>query len=283
LQHVVVTGGSGALGRYVVRDLVEHGYEVRNLDRVAPHEPLGSFIEVDLTDYGAVLAASHGYEAIVHLGAEPRPDQDYPTGARRFKNNTVSTFNAFQVAAALGMQRVVWASSDTVLGWPYETVTPQRIPVDETHPVQPQCSYALSKAICEELARQMNGMYGLPIVGLRFSSVRFTGSWHPDNYEIIPSYWANPGSRKHNLWGYVDARDAAQAVRLSLAGRPATAEVFNIGAADTIMDRPTSELVAAAFPDVPTSPDLGEYEAVLSIARARAVLGYEPHYSWRTV
>jgi nucleoside-diphosphate-sugar epimerase len=281
MERVVVTGGSGALGRYVLRDLVQHGYHVLNLDRVPPGEALSPFVEVDLSDYGALFAACYGYDAIVHLGAEPRPDRDFPTGARRFKNNTVSTFNAFQAAAALRMRRVVWASSDTALGWPFEAARPHTAPLDETHPAQPQTAYALAKVICEELARQMYHMHGLTIAGLRFTSIRFTGAWHFDNYRVIPQFWSDPFSRKSNLWGYVDARDAAAAVRLSLEADLSSAEVFNIGAADTIMDRPTAELMAAVFPETPIAPGMGEFDPVLSIAKARAMLGYEPQYSWR--
>jgi nucleoside-diphosphate-sugar epimerase len=283
VKRIVVTGGSGALGRYVVRDLIRHGYEVLNLDRVAPAEWLSPFIEVDLAEYGATFAAIHGYDAVVHLGAEPRPDRDHVTGARRFRNNTLSTFNIFQAAAAQGMQRVVWASSDTTLGHPYTKVRPHYAPVDEAHPVQPQTGYALSKVMGEELARQMNRMYGLPIIGLRFSSIRFTGAEHYDNYAVIPSFWSDPFKRKMNLWGYVDARDAAQGVRLSLESDVKSAEVFNLGAPDTIMDRPTAELLETVFPGIPARPGMSEFEAVLSIDKARRVLGYEPVYSWRNL
>lgn len=281
MKRIVVTGGSGALGRCVVGDLIEHGYEVLNLDRVAPQTPQAPFIEVDLADYGATFAAIYGSDAVVHLGAEPRPDRDFTTGARRFRNNTLSTFNIFQAAAAQGMKKVVWASSDTTLGHPYARVSPQYAPVDEAHPVQPQTGYALSKVMCEELARQMNRMYGLPIIGLRFSSIRFTGTDHFDNYRVIPSFWADPLSRKSNLWGYVDARDAALGVRLGLESDLTTAEVFNLAAADTIMDRPTADLLAAAFPDTAVKRQMGAFEAVLCIDRARQMLGYEPMHSWR--
>ncbi len=281
MKRVVVTGGSGGVGRYVVRDLTEHGYEVLNLDRVRPGEWVSPFIEVDLTDYGATFAAVYGYDAIVHLAGEPAPDRDHTTGARRFENNTLSTFNIFQAAAAQGMERVVWASSDTTLGHPYEKVQPHYAPVDEDHPVQPQSGYALAKVMGEELARQMHAMYGLPIVGLRFSSVRYRGAERWDNYRVTPSFWDDPFKRKSNLWGYVDARDAALAVRLSLEAEIHTAEVCNVGAADTIMDRPTAELLEAVFPGAPIRPGIGEFEAVLCIDKARRLLGYAPAYSWR--
>ncbi len=102
MKKIVVTGGSGGAGRFVVRDLIDHGYQVRNLDLVAPTSEDCPFVAVDMTDYGAVFAAFHGYDAVVHLAANPQPDFDFVTGADRFKGNTVSTYNAFQAAVALG-------------------------------------------------------------------------------------------------------------------------------------------------------------------------------------
>ena len=81
MKRIVVTGGSGGVGRYVVRDLIEHGYEVLNLDRIRPNEWVSPFIEVDLGDYGATFAAVHGYDAIVHLAGEAAPDREHATGA----------------------------------------------------------------------------------------------------------------------------------------------------------------------------------------------------------
>ena len=72
---VFVTGGSGKAGRAVVRDLVEHGYDVLNVDLAKPVEPLAPFLRADLTDYGQVVEALRGAEAVVHLAAIPAPDR----------------------------------------------------------------------------------------------------------------------------------------------------------------------------------------------------------------
>jgi nucleoside-diphosphate-sugar epimerase len=285
MKQIAITGGSGGLGTWVVRRIAAEHYAVRNLDRVAPPHAGGPtaapFIAVDLTDYGQTFAALYGCEAVVHLAAQPIPDADFLTGAERFRNNTLGAFNVFQAAAALGLKRVVWASSDTVLGYPYRAVQPVYLPVDEAHPVQPQCAYALSKVICEELARQMCRMYGLTILALRFSHVFYPGPNSRDPYPEPQALAADPLQRKFNLWGYVDARDAAQAVQCALEADVTGADEFLITAADTIMDRPNAQLVAAAFPDVPLRPDTGPYETLESIAKARRVLGYDPQYSWR--
>lgn len=283
MKKVVVTGGSGGSGRYVVRHLLEQGYDVLNLDRAAPNEDLAPFQAVDLTDYSQTAAAMNGYETVVHFGANPNPDFDFVTGADRFKNNTIGAFNVFNAAVALGMKRIVWASSETVLGFPFDDVRPDSLPVDEQHALKPQNSYALSKVVCEELARQMNRLYGIPIISLRFSNILYTGTDHPANYEALPGYWPDPFSRKFNLWGYIDARDAARSVRLSLEAGIDTAEVFIIAAADTIMNRPNAELVEAVFPGVPIKAGTGDFETLLSIDKARRLLGFEPRYSWRDI
>jgi len=283
MNKIVVTGGSGGGGRHVVRELIEHGYDVLNIDLVPPAEAISAFIQVDLTDYGTTFAAMHGYDAVVHFGANPHPDSDFLTGAQRFENNTICTYNVFNAATALGMERIVWASSETVLGYPFENVVPDYVPVDEEHTLLPQNGYALAKVVGEELARQMNRLYGLPIISLRFSNILFTGTSHPANYEAIPGYWPDPFSRKSNLWGYIDARDAALSVRLSLEANITTAEEFIIAAADTIMNRPNSELMQAVFPEVPIKEGTGDFETLLNINKARRMLGFEPEISWRNI
>ena len=281
MKKIVVTGGSGGAGRYVIGELFEHGYEVLNLDARAPEDEKTPFVEVDLTDYTAVHDAMRDHDAVIAFGANPNPDFDFATGAERFHNNTLCTYNVFQAAVALGMQKVVWASSETILGFPFESNRPLSVPVDETHEVQPQNSYSLSKVVCGELAQQMNKLYGLPIIGLCYSNILHTGTSHDANYEAVPTYWADKTSRKFNLWGYIDARDSARAARLALESGITTAETFIIAAADTIMNSPNQELVDAAFPGLEIKEGTGEFESLLSTAKARDMLGWEPRYSWR--
>ena len=78
-MRVVVTGGSGKLGRFVVDDLVSHRYDVLKVDEVAPESGRSAYLKVDLTDYGQVLEALTGVDeqgpaqAVVHLAAIPAP------------------------------------------------------------------------------------------------------------------------------------------------------------------------------------------------------------------
>lgn len=274
MKKIVVTGGSGKAGRAVVRDLLEAGYNVINVDSVAPHEVLGTFRQADLTDLGQVLEVMHGADGVVQLAAIPNPDRFTP--ALIFQNNTMVAYNVFTAATMLKMERVVWASSETVLGLPFEREQPAYAPIDEGHPPYPETSYALSKLITETMAEQMNRVSEIPFIGLRISNIK-----EPEQYREFPSYWDNPRLRKWNLWGYVDARDVAQACRLGLEKDIDGAEIFIIAAADTVMNRPSRDLLAEVFPGVTLLKAIGTYETLLSIDKARARLGYEPKYSWR--
>jgi nucleoside-diphosphate-sugar epimerase len=180
----------------------------------------------------------------------------------------------FAAAQRLGLSRVVWASSETTLGLPFAQ-PPDYAPVDEEH-VRPETSYALSKVVGEELARAFHRWSAIPIIGLRFSNVMIRS-----DYERFPSFQDDPHLRKWNLWGYVDESHVAQSVRLALEADIAGADSFIIAAADTVMRRPSLELMAEVFPGVPVRDGVQGNDTLLDIGKARRVLGYDPQFSWR--
>ena len=290
MTRIVVTGGSGKAGRAVVRDFVEHGLDVLNVDVVPAATQEAPFLRADLTDLGETTEALRGADAVVHLAAIPAPG--IRTVERTFAINMRSTYNVFSAATMLGLERVVWASSETVLGLPFGRLharnlldpaaipghhpEPDYVPIDEEHPLRPHSSYSLSKVLGEEMARQFARWSGIPFVGLRFSAIR-----EPAEYVAFPDAWADPHLGEWNVWGYVDARDVAQACRLALTADITGAEVFIIAAGDTVMDRPNAELMAACYPSVPIRPGTGDHDTLLSIDKARRVLGYDPRHSWR--
>jgi nucleoside-diphosphate-sugar epimerase len=279
---IAVTGGSGKVGRAVVADLLAHGHAVLNIDRIAP-DPARSapapFLPADLTDYGEALEAVSGaevlpgIEAVVHLAAVPSPFHATPDVT--FSTNARSTHTVFSAATRLGLKRVVWASSETTLGLPFDQ-PPDYAPVDEQHPLRPESSYALSKVLGEEMARQFSRWSGIPFIGLRFSNVMERA-----DYEQFPSWWDDPRIRKWNLWGYVDESHTAQAVRQALTVDFTGADAFIIAAADTVMRRPSRELMGEVFPGVPVADSVSEHGTLLAIDKARRVLGYDPTFSWR--
>lgn len=268
-----MTGGSGKAGRAVVRDLVEHGHRVLNVDLVSDPDPVCEYRQANLDELGQAFEVLHRQDAVVHLAAIPRPR--LATDETTFRTNMASAFNVFSAACQLGLSRVVWASSETTLGLPFDDTKPY-FPVDEAQPTEPKSSYALQKVLAEEMARYFNGRFGVPFVGLRLSNV-----WTEPDYAHVASYQADARLRSWNAWGYVDARDVAQACRLAVEANTTGAEVFIIAAADTVMERANRELVAEVFPSVPLRDGVGDHDTLLSIDRARAVLGYEPNHSWR--
>jgi nucleoside-diphosphate-sugar epimerase len=282
MKRVLVTGGSGKAGRACVRELLEHGYEVINVDAVRPGEALCPFVEADLTDFGQTVEALSGVDsrhdevdAVVHLAAIPAPGRS--TNAVTFRNNILSTYNVFEAARKLEIRNLVWASSETVLGLPFDEPPPYA-PLDEEYPARPETAYSLSKFLGEEMAQQFcRWDPELKIIGLRFSNVM-----EPADYARFPSFDTDPQLRKWNLWGYIDARDAAQAVRKAVEAPLKGAEVFIIANADTVMTRPNVELMAAFYPSVAFTAEVGQNETLLSIGKAQRLLGYEPRYSWRT-
>lgn len=282
---IAVTGGSGKTGRGCIRDLLDHGYEVLNIDHAAPSQSICPFISADLTDFGQTLDALstnfHGnspsaapFDAIVHLAAIPGPR--IFSDSHTFSNNTVSTYNVFESARRLGIQNVVWASSETLLGVPFATPPPY-VPLDENYTPRPETAYSLSKLMGEEMAKQFCRMDpAMKIIGLRFSNVM-----EPEAYAAFASYQSDPLVRKWNLWGYIDLRDAAQAIRKALESTITGPEVFIIANTNTLMERPSAELLAEVFPQVPVKKKLARNETLLSIDKAQQLLGFEPGHDWK--
>ena len=283
MATIAVTGGSGKAGRVVVRDLHQRGHRVLNVDLVPSPEsghPEAEvpFLRADVTDFGQTLEAltgGHtlpGIEAVVHLAAIPSPAHATPDQV--FRNNITSTYTVFSAVARLGLPRVVWASSETILGLPFER-PPDYAPVDEAH-VYPETSYALSKVLGEEMARQSHRWHGTTIIGLRFSNVMIRS-----DYERFPGFQDDPHLRKWNLWGYVDESHVAESVRLALEVDIEGTDNFIIAAADTVMKRPSRELMREVFPDVPVADHVSGHDTLLDIRKARRILGYSPTFSWR--
>jgi nucleoside-diphosphate-sugar epimerase len=278
-MRIAVTGGSGKLGRSVVRRLTEDGHAVLNLDRTGERSP--ALAIVDLRNYGQVLDVvlglddrHQGFDAIVHLGAIPAPG--LVPDAATFENNMLSTYNVFQAARRAGIKKVVYASSETVLGLPFD-VDPPYIPVDEEYPARPESTYSLVKHLEEQMAIEMTRWDPeLSITGLRFSNVM-----DPEDYEDFPSFDSDATLRKWNLWGYIDGRDGAQAVARALENGKPGFEAFIIANEDTVMSRSSASLAAEVFPGVRVTKELGEHETMLSIDKARRLLGFAPEHSWR--
>jgi nucleoside-diphosphate-sugar epimerase len=279
-MRIVVTGGNGKLGRAVVHGLNEAGHSVFVLDAVGQRSD--SFTRIDLTNYGSVVDAFSsvdnryaGVDAVVHLAAIPAGG--FETDSATFFNNMNSTFNVFQAARRAGIKRIVYASSETLLGIPFE-IDPPYVPVDEDYPSRPESMYSVVKHLEEELAAKLvRWDPELSITGLRFSNVL-----EQADYAQQPQWEADPSLRRWNLWGYIDTRDGALAVLRALENAGPGFDTFVIANADTVVSRPSAELVAEYFPGVEIKRALHGNETLLSIAKARRILHFEPQHSWAT-
>ena len=279
--RVLVTGGEGRLGAVVVADLLAHGYQVVSVDQERRFVGNQQFLRADLSDHGQAMSMFMGVEdrynhidALVHLAAVPAPGI-VPNSAT-FRNNMLTTYNVFTAALTAGVKNIVWASSETVLGLPFDEAPPY-VPLDEDYRVRPNSTYSMVKAMEEEFAFHLCRQDPeLKMYGMRFSNVML-----PDDYARFPSFDVDPMLRKWNLWSYIDARDGAQACRKALELDAAGFEVFIIANADTVMQRDSSALARQLWPEVEFRKELGIHESLMSTAKATRVLGYEPQFSWR--
>ena len=116
---------------------------------------------------------------------------------------------------------------------------------------------------------------------LKTIALRFSNGMDPEDYAAFPAFDADATLCKWNRWGCIDGRDGAQAVLKALELDTTGFDRFISAAADTVVSRSNTDLVAEVFPDVPVTHDLDDHETLLSIDKARRALGYNPQHSWR--
>jgi nucleoside-diphosphate-sugar epimerase len=277
---VIVTGSSGLLGRHVAAALVEAGHTVVGIDALAPSKGSASWdhVTADLTDLGATLQLIRNAEAVVQIAAIPRPT-GLPAG-QVFRTNMAVAYNVVEAAVLSGASRLVYASSMSVLGYPFfETpIAPAYLPIDAAHPVGPQDAYALSKWLGEEIVEAaIRRRAGLAAVSLRMPWIQ-TAETFPRE---VGARRAKAMLVARDLWGYLDARDAAAAF-VAAVERPIEGHHrLYISAADTFMEVETQALVRAAYPDVEHKRPLAGHETIFDLSEARAVLGFSPRHGWR--
>lgn len=280
IQRVCVTGAAGMTGAVTVAAMLEAGYAVVATDTVArPAAADGwdgdvRYTRADLTDYGQTVDVLDGCDAVVHLANIPAPG--LVTAARTLEANTTMNGHVFLAGRQVGLQRVVWASSETTLGLDFSPANPPLYaPVDEDHFPHPTSTYALSKVLSEVQAEHVARWSGTAHVALRLSNVIPT-----ERYATFPHDWTDPARRMFNLWSYIDVRDAAGACAAGLAADVAGARSYVIAATDSAMPTPSAELMAAHFPAVDVRGVEGN-ASLLSGARAQRELAFTPQHSWR--
>lgn len=278
MKKVVVTGGSGRLGQFVIRELLARRYQVLSLDRVLPREKLCVSWLVDLCQPGDLFEALRDAFGVVHLGAYQAPN--LAPDAETLSNNVTATYNVLRAAADMGVKKIVMASSTAAFGFIYATRlwAPEYLPLDERHPSKPQDSYGLSKVLGEQIADSIVSVHPeLTVSSLRFPGVNFDLS-----YESFRERWRNPRSRTSGFWTYIDARDAATTCRLALEAKFHGHEVFIASASLNCMIQPTRQLVREFLPKgVPIKKVSGTHWSCVDSAKARRVLGFKPEHVWQ--
>ena len=294
-MRILVTGGSGRLGRSVVAGLAAAGHRIISVDRDAvPPAQLPSGVEQETADLLApgearrIISASMP-DAVVHLAAIAVPFSAPEEVI--FSTNTRLAFAVVSAATELGVRKIVTASSPTVLGYGSPAGwLPERFPVDEETVPRPWNAYALSKLIAEHTVQMFAAAQGEKI---RYAAFRPCYVISPEEWQGAPTQQGHtvrerleaPALSAPALVNYVDARDVA-AFLDALLGRMDSipnGQTFFVGAADALATEPLATLMPEFLPgSSEAARGLTGTSPAFSIAKARELLGWEPRRSWRT-
>lgn len=292
MKRVIVTGGSGRLGRYVVAALSED-HEVTVFDK-NPTDAKCRYIEGDILNPASISAALADQDAVIHLAAL---DADIDATDDEFiKTNVEGTWNLFQCVRETGIGKVVHCSSVAAMNISMEN-PPQYLPVDTNHPVDPTGAYGLSKLMGEKIARRFAMLGGIDVICLRpslilppeyvydvaLTSAKVDGTAPPSpasNPAWISWDEVIPGSR-----AYVDSRDVAAAFKAALETKGIPWGVFLVTAADTYSGLSTLDVIEREFGAQPEMRDLDRYAngsraSIYDTSETTRQLGWSPIHNW---
>lgn len=271
-MKIAVTGGSGGVGRAITTVALKQGHSVVSIDRVLPTQTDARdnllFIEADARDYGQMVAAFEGCDAVIHMAAIPAPGKHEDDVIHNL--NVVASYNALRAAVEHNIMRICQASSVNAIGHTFSRAPRyDYFPIDEEHANYNEEPYSLSKWICEAQADSFARRYeDISIASMRFHYIvpeRSAAGAVFNRSEMEPG--------KH-LWAYTHAEAAARACLLSVEGSFKGHEVFYIVAPDTTIDTASLELAAKHFPDVPIRGDLSGRTSFFSSTKAEKLLGW---------
>jgi len=284
-EKVVVTGGSGRAGEYIIAELTANGYEVANADFVPPRpgspSQAAQWWDIDVTNYGEVLNVLTGADAVIHMAAIPAPNKD--PEHKLFRINMMANWNVLEAAEVHGIERICMASSVNAVGagWGSKLYTPNYYPVDENHPTRAEDAYSQSKWLGEEMGeafvRRRPGK-------VQIANMRFHGLWDPAHAKdhLENGDKTNLGGRgPMGFFSWVGRHDAARACRLSIEKEFGGHEAFFINATDTVLEIPTMDAIEAVHPGVEIREPLPGFKSLLSPQKAEDLLGWIPVESWR--
>jgi UDP-glucose 4-epimerase len=283
-MKVLVTGGSGRAGEYIMAELAAQGHTLVNADVAPPkpgvHDSGALFQRVDFTDYGQTVAVMKGIEAVVHMAAIPAPNMDAEHTV--FRVNLLSNWNVLEAAELCGIEKIVMASSINAVGagWGADLFVPEYFPVDEAHPPRVQDAYSQSKWLGEQMA----DAFCRRRPGLQIASMRFHALWNPataEHHMKDGDKQDTSGRAAMGFWSWVGRHDAARACRLALEKEFGGHEAFFINAKDTVLEIPTEEAIQREYGEVNFRRPLPDFTSPLDISKAARLLDWEPVESWR--
>jgi UDP-glucose 4-epimerase len=303
---VAVTGAAGRVGRRVVRQLAQAGYQVRGLDRVRGSEA-AHYVVGDIADQRALAALLTGADIVVHLAALMSWVES--DAAALFDANVTGTFRLLEAVRAAGGAEIILASSGEV----YPEMAPEYLPIDEDHPRRPRSHYGVTKLLDEDMVWFYARRYDMPATVLRFPHTQDAAELlDPCSDFSGPRFFLQPKLRQARGLGNAetvavlephddgqerlllsrcpdgtpyqmpigDTRDVATGVVAAVSRPQARGESIALGpdqadAFDVIVPR-MSELTGLDYVDVEI-PGAGPHYSV-DISKARRVLGYDPAY-----
>ena len=280
--RIIITGGSGKAGHWIVKHFVEEGYDVINVDTRRPAVALCRTIVADLTQFGQVVAAfsPHGtgnrapYAGVIHMAAIPRAHEN--PNDEIFRVNSLTTYNVLEACGLLGIKKAVIASSESSYGICFadKFFEPQYLPIDEAHPQLPEDTYGLTKVVNEATAAMFHRRDGTQIISLRIGNVVC-----PEDYAGIKARFNHPEDRLRILWSYIDSRDLAIGCRLAIEKSGLGCEAVIIAADDSSSNIPSQKLIKKYLPGVKDfrRPLTGR-QALISNARLKKLLGWKQQH-----
>lgn len=273
---IAITGGNGRLGSEATACARTRGHDVTVIDR-AGAPSAGSAI-IDLTDFDSVsgVIGQGGFDAVIHLAG--MPGRTRVAGDVLFRNNMLTSYNVLTAARQHAVQKIVFASSETILGLPFGA-PPAELPITENSPTSYRVrhDYGTVKYLEDRIAQQM----AADDPGLSISAMMLTTIVLPEMYAEFARFEDDVRGRGYNLWSYTDVRDAAQGVVLASEHSHPGYERFILAADDTVMWTSTRALIDRFHPTSRLTRALGTHESLFSNEKAKRVLGYSPKFSWR--
>ena len=273
VMRLLVTGGAGKIGRFLIEQLVAQ-HQVLVLDKADPDVAGVEYVEGDCTALTDVERCCRDMECVVHLAGLKSTENDKPMAL--FETNVMSMAAVLESARKVGVPKVVFASSDSVLGLRHRRrhFSPDYVPIEEEHPLRPQDPYGLSKAICEQMCRAYASAYGIETMCLRAPS-----TFCPGDEDVYETDSRAPEARYKSLWAYVHVHDLVQAFEKAIQANGIGHEVFFVSADDHCVEGMSAQtLMREYYPSVDAAGLVGR-QSLIDSSKAKQVLGYAPKYT----